>query len=39
MSESDAAIVLGSAVQYTVANLAGRSVGVAAKLNKTQLRK
>lgn len=39
MSESDAAIVLGSAVQYTVVNLAGRSVGIAAKLSKAQLRK
>lgn len=31
---SEAAIVLGSAVRYSVANLAGRSVGVAAKLDK-----
>jgi acetamidase/formamidase len=37
MSVSDAAIVLGSAVQYSVANLAGRSVGVAAKLNRSLL--
>jgi len=31
---SEAAVVLGSAVEYSVANLAGRSVGVAAKLKK-----
>jgi acetamidase/formamidase len=37
LSLSDSAVVLGSAVQYTVANLAGRSVGVAAKLNKNLL--
>jgi acetamidase/formamidase len=37
LSLSDSAIVLGSAVQYSVANLAGRSVGVAAKLNKAVL--
>jgi hypothetical protein len=30
--------VLGVAVQYHVANLAGRSVGVAAKLDKAVLR-
>lgn len=35
---SDSAVVLGSAVEYTVANLAGRSVGVAAKLRKALLR-
>jgi hypothetical protein len=35
LSLSDSAIVLGSAVQYSVANLAGRSVGVAAKINKS----
>ena len=34
---SEAAIVLGSSVQYSVANLAGRSVGVAAKLDKRVL--
>lgn len=39
MGLADAAIVLGSAVQYSVANLAGRSVGVAAKLNKNLLLK
>jgi acetamidase/formamidase len=33
----EAAIVLGSAVQYSVANLAGRSVGVAAKVDKRLL--
>jgi amidase len=37
LSLSEAAQVLGSAVQYTVANLAGRSVGVAAKLDKAML--
>jgi len=37
LSLSDSAVVLGSALQYTVANLAGRSVGVAAKLNKSLL--
>jgi len=37
LSLSDSAIVLGSAVQYSVANLAGRSVGVAAKVNKSLL--
>jgi acetamidase/formamidase len=37
LSLSDSAIVLGSAVQYSVANLAGRSVGVAAKINKSLL--
>jgi amidase len=34
---SQAAQVLGSAMQYSVANLAGRSVGVAAKIDKTLL--
>lgn len=34
---SESAQVLGSAVQYTVANLAGRSVGVAAKVDKSLL--
>ena len=34
---SEAAIVLGSSVEYTVANLAGRSVGVAAKVDKAVL--
>jgi amidase len=34
---SQAAQVLGSAVRYNVANLAGRSVGVAAKLDKALL--
>lgn len=37
LSLQDSAILLGSAVQYSVANLAGRSVGVAAKLNKSLL--
>jgi len=36
---SDSAQVLGSAVRYSVANLAGRSVGVAAKLDKALLKK
>ena len=35
---SEAAQVLGVAVQYQVANLAGRSVGVAAKLDKAVLK-
>ncbi|NPD22972.1 acetamidase [Corallococcus exiguus] len=34
---SESAQVLGSSVQYVVANLAGRSVGVAAKLDKARL--
>lgn len=34
---ADSAMVLGSAVEYTVANLAGRSVGVAAKIKKELL--
>ncbi|MNO03149.1 hypothetical protein D3C81_2237670 [compost metagenome] len=34
---SEATQVLGVAVQYQVANLAGRSVGVAAKLDKAVL--
>ncbi|MCP3100234.1 acetamidase/formamidase family protein [Myxococcus sp. K15C18031901] len=34
---SECAQVLGSSVQYSVANLAGRSVGVAAKLEKARL--
>lgn len=37
MSLSQAAQVLGSAVHYDVANLAGRSVGVAARLDKRLL--
>lgn len=37
LSLSEAAQVLGSSVQYSVANLAGRSVGVAAKIDKTRL--
>jgi amidase len=37
LSLSDSAQVLGSAVKYSVANLAGRSVGVAAKLDKSLL--
>lgn len=35
---SESAQVLGSAVQYSVPNLAGRSVGVAAKLDKSLLK-
>jgi len=38
LSLSEASQVLGVAVQYHVANLAGRSVGVAAKLDKAVLR-
>jgi amidase len=34
---SESAQVLGSSVQYSVVNLAGRSVGVAAKLEKARL--
>jgi acetamidase/formamidase len=37
LSLSDSAILLGSSVQYSVANLAGRSVGVAAKIRKDLL--
>ena len=36
---SEAAVVLGSAVEYSVANLAGRSVGMAAKLDKRLLKR
>lgn len=39
LSLSESAVVLGSTVQYSVANLAGRSVGVAAKINKTLLQR
>lgn len=35
---SECAIILGSSMQYTVANLAGRSVGVVAKLDKSLLK-
>lgn len=35
---SECAIILGSSMQYTVANLAGRSVGVVAKLDKALLK-
>jgi amidase len=35
---SECAQVLGSAVKYSIANLAGRSVGVAAKLDKALLK-
>lgn len=38
LSLSEATQVLGVAVQYQVANLAGRSVGVAAKLDKAVLK-
>ncbi len=34
---SECAVILGSAVHYTIPNLAGRSVGVAAKLDKSLL--
>lgn len=37
MTASEAAQVLGTAVQYRIANLAGRSVGVAAALDKALL--
>ncbi len=37
LSVSESVQVLGSAVKYSVANLAGRSVGVAAKLDKSLL--
>ena len=37
LSLSDSAKLFGSAMQYEVANLAGRSVGVAAKLDKSVL--
>lgn len=37
LSLSESAQVLGSSVQYVVANLAGRSVGVVAKLEKARL--
>jgi hypothetical protein len=37
LSLSESAQVLGSSVQYVVANLAGRSVGVVAKLEKSRL--
>ncbi len=39
LSMSDSAQVLGSAVHYSVANLAGRSVGVAARLDKSLLKR
>jgi acetamidase/formamidase len=35
---SECAQVLGSAVKYSIPNLAGRSVGVAAKLDKALLK-
>jgi hypothetical protein len=38
LSLSETAQVLGSSVSFVVANLAGRSVGVAAKLDKALLR-
>lgn len=34
---SESAQLLGSSVHYTIANLAGRSVGIAAKLDKAEL--
>jgi acetamidase/formamidase len=39
LSLSECAQVLGSAVRYSVPNLAGRSVGVAAKLDKALLKR
>lgn len=39
LSLSECAQVLGSTVRYSVANLAGRSVGVAAKVDKRLLQK
>lgn len=39
LSLSESAQVLGTSVQYVVANLAGRSVGVVAKLDKSRLAK
>ncbi|CAH0209228.1 Formamidase [Massilia sp. Bi118] len=39
LSLQEASIVLGSAIEYRVANLAGRSVGVAAKLDKRLIRR
>jgi len=39
LSLQEAAIVLGSTVEYSVANLAGRSVGIAAKLDKRRIRR
>ncbi|MGH8062949.1 MAG: hypothetical protein ACREO7_13150, partial [Pseudoxanthomonas sp.] len=35
---SECAQLMGSSVHYVVANLAGRSVGIAAKLDKSVLR-
>ena len=37
LSLSDAAQVLGSGVRFSVPNLAGRSVGVAARIDKALL--
>ena len=37
LSLSEAAQVMGSAVRFTVPNLAGRSVGVAARIDKALL--
>jgi amidase len=37
LSLSESAQVLGTSVRYSVANLAGRSVGVAAKIDKSVL--
>lgn len=37
LSLSESAQVLGTAVRYSIANLAGRSVGVAAKIDKSVL--
>jgi acetamidase/formamidase len=39
LSPSEAAIVLGFAVQYEVADLVGTQVSIAAKLPKTALQK
>jgi hypothetical protein len=38
LTVSECAQVMGSSVHYVVANLAGRNVGLAAKLDKSVLR-
>jgi len=38
LSLSESAQILGTAIEYRVANLAGRSVGLAAKLDKRLLK-
>ena len=37
LSLAECAEILGSSVHYTVANLAGRSVGMVAKIDKARL--